>query len=71
MPEVEFINPKWECSQCHSKVDQPVRLVDGKLSPPFFYLPQKCKSCGKLLHFYQVLDGYSVEIIRKADKVLV
>lgn len=71
MPDIEFIYPKWECSQCHSPAQQSVRVVDGRLSPPFFYLPQKCISCGRLLHFYQVLDGYTVETIRKADRVLV
>ncbi len=71
MPKVEFISPNWECSQCHSKIEQPVRIVDDRLSPTFFYLPQKCKGCGKLLDFYKVLEGYSLELIRLADRVLV
>ncbi|OGF98536.1 MAG: hypothetical protein A2Z86_11470 [Candidatus Glassbacteria bacterium GWA2_58_10] len=71
MPKVEFISPKWECSRCHSKVEQPVRVVDGKLKATFFYLPQKCPDCGKLLDFYKVLEHYDVETIKKANKVLV
>lgn len=71
MPKVEFISPKWECSRCHTAVDHPVRLVDGQLKATFFYLPQKCKVCGKLLDFYKVLQHYSVETIKEADKVLV
>jgi len=71
VPKVEFISPNWECSKCHTAVQQPVRVVDGQLSPTFFYLPQKCKGCGKLLDFYKVLQGYTLEIIKKADKVLV
>ena len=71
MPEVEFISPNWECSRCHSRIEQSIRIVDGKLSPTFFYLPKKCKICGKLLDFYKVLEAYSVDTVKKADKVLV
>ena len=71
MQKVEFISPHWECSNCHTPVEQQIRIVNGKLSPTFFYLPQKCKVCGKLLDFYKVLEGYTLEIIKIADRVLV
>ena len=71
MPTVEFISPKWECSRCHTKVEKPVRVVNGQLKPTYFYLPQKCTVCGKLLDFYKVLEHYGLETIKQADKVLV
>ncbi|MBN2289801.1 MAG: hypothetical protein JXQ83_10755 [Candidatus Glassbacteria bacterium] len=71
MPRIEFISPNWECNKCHTPASQSIRIVDGKLSPTYFYLPQKCTGCGKLLDFYKVLEGYSVETIKLADKVLV
>ena len=71
MAKIEFISPKWECSNCGTSAQQSIRIVDGRLSPTYFYLPQKCTSCGKLLNFYKVLEGYAVETIKKADRVLV
>jgi hypothetical protein len=71
MPKVEFISPNWECSSCSTRVEKPVRVVNGQLKPTYFYLPQKCTVCGKLLDFYKVLGHYDVDTIRKADKVLV
>jgi len=71
MPKIEFISPNWECSRCHTRVKKKIRVIDGKLMATFFYLPQKCGACGKLLDFYKVLEDYDLETIKRADKVLV